>query len=53
MVEQSSNQWIFENPSHDYPNRIIYRIENDSILHTRVENMLGKKSIVFRFRKLK
>lgn len=53
MVEQSSNQWVFENPSHDYPNRIIYRIENDSILHTRVENMAGKKSIAFRFRKVK
>lgn len=52
LVEQSSNQWVFENPFHDYPNRIVYRFEGDSILHTRAENMEGKKAIVFRMKKL-
>jgi hypothetical protein len=52
LVQQSSNQWVFENPWHDYPNRIVYRFEGDSILHTRAENMEGKKAIVFHMKKL-
>lgn len=52
LVQQSSNQWVFENPWHDYPNRIVYRFEGDSILHTRAETMEGKKAIVFQMKKL-
>ncbi len=52
LVEQSSNQWVFENPWHDYPNRIVYRFEGDSILHTRAETIEGKKAIVFQMKKL-
>lgn len=52
LVEYNKNHWVFENPAHDYPNRIIYRIDENNRLFTRVENMEGKKAIEFSFRKI-
>ncbi|MBS4056032.1 MAG: hypothetical protein KGZ82_01795 [Bacteroidales bacterium] len=52
LVEYNKNHWVFENPAHDYPNRITYRIDENNRLYTRVENMEGKKVIEFSFRKI-
>jgi hypothetical protein len=30
-------QWTFENPEHDFPQRIIYRLETGDALYARVE----------------
>lgn len=43
---------VFENAEHDYPNRIIYKLEADTLLFARTENMAGNKSKEFRFRKI-
>ncbi len=53
LKEKSGNSWIFENLSHDYPNRIIYSFENDSILTARTENTAGNKVQDFHFKRIK
>lgn len=53
LVKSEKSGWVFENPSHDYPNRIIYKIQNDSVLFARTENIRGNKPIEFRFKKVK
>ena len=32
-------RWAFENPEHDFPQRIVYRMESKDTLHARVEGM--------------
>lgn len=32
-------QWIFENPEHDFPQRIVYRLEPGDILYAYVEGI--------------
>ncbi|MBS4062169.1 MAG: hypothetical protein KG029_17360 [Bacteroidetes bacterium] len=46
------NKWVFENPEHDYPNRIIYTFTSDSTFTSRIENMRGNKQKEFRFKKI-
>lgn len=43
---------VFENAEHDYPNRIIYKLEADTLLYARTENLAGNKVKEFRFRKI-
>ena len=35
------NEVVFENPEHDFPQRIIYKRTSDSTLYARVEGMQG------------
>lgn len=54
MIEQSPNKVKFENPTHDFPQRIIYmKISNDS-LHARIEGMNDgvETSMDFYFRRI-
>jgi hypothetical protein len=37
LVKQTDSSVTFENPSHDYPQRIMYTLEPDGRLHARVE----------------
>ncbi|TDJ38428.1 MAG: hypothetical protein E2O53_00245 [Gammaproteobacteria bacterium] len=37
LVSMSTNEVIFENPDHDFPQRIIYRLDSDSNLVGRIE----------------
>ncbi|MDY0078802.1 MAG: DUF6265 family protein [Bacteroidales bacterium] len=53
LAKATKNSWIFENKAHDYPNRIIYKMINDSILHARTENSAGNKVIEFYFKKIR
>lgn len=53
LVKATKNSWIFENIAHDYPNRIIYKLINDSTLNAQVENSAGNKVIAFYFKKIK
>ncbi|MGZ5243583.1 MAG: DUF6265 family protein [Bacteroidia bacterium] len=43
MVSDSSNKWIFENPNHDFPQRIIYILTSENTLHARVEGTVNGK----------
>ena len=44
LFELGNNKAVFENPEHDFPNRIIYELKNNDSLYARVEgkNKEGK-----------
>lgn len=49
LVRVDENEAVFENPEHDFPNRIIYRRERGEVetLHARIEGVRkGKESAV-------
>jgi hypothetical protein len=37
MIELSGKKVVFENPQHDFPQRIIYWLEGDNALHAKIE----------------
>ena len=39
----SADEVVFENPAHDFPQRIIYKRASDSTLYARIEGMQGGK----------
>lgn len=41
--ELAENRVIFENPDHDFPQRIIYRLEKDTVLVARIEGEVGNE----------
>lgn len=47
------NEAVFENPGHDFPQRIIYKRTSDSTLYARVEGMQGGNEVKeeFNFKK--
>jgi Domain of unknown function (DUF6265) len=51
LNKSSGKTFVFENPEHDYPQRIIYQIVKDSLLNIRIETMKGTKSKVFNLKK--
>ncbi len=52
-VESEIHRWVFENNRHDYPNRIIYQLDADTLLFARTENKRGNKPVEFHFKRLK
>ena len=55
MTSSSENEMIFENPAHDYPNKIVYqKVSNDSLVAEIFGNKDGKtKSEVFKMKRVK
>jgi Domain of unknown function (DUF6265) len=43
LVEAGDKKAVFENPKHDFPTRILYRLDADGALHGRIEGMIGGK----------
>jgi hypothetical protein len=45
LIKCEDNKAVFENPEHDFPNRIIYMLRDDGSLYARIEgkNKKGKK----------
>jgi hypothetical protein len=39
LIKLQSREAVFENPEHDFPRRIIYRLEPDGSLFARIEGM--------------
>ncbi len=37
LVKHTEGEWIFENPTHDFPQRIIYKKESETKINVRVE----------------
>ena len=44
MVRLSESEVVFENPDHDFPQRIIYRLKADGILEARIEGEVNGKA---------
>jgi hypothetical protein len=55
LTKFDGKEAVFENPEHDFPQRIIYRLENDSILVARIEGTIkGKqRSVDFPLKRVK
>lgn len=49
LIKFSSNEVIFENPEHDFPQRIIYRLEKDKSLFARIEGKNKGKEMGINF----
>lgn len=43
LVKHSEGEALFENLEHDFPQRIIYRLEKDGSLFARIEGMINGK----------
>ena len=39
LIKGSSREVIFENPQHDFPQRVIYRLQDDGSLLGRIEGV--------------
>jgi hypothetical protein len=54
LVELSGTRAVFENPEHDYPQRIIYELVTRDSLSARIEGMIGGelKSSGFPYRRV-
>ena len=47
LIKGSANEVIFENPQHDFPQRVIYRLQGEGSLLGRIEGMSkGKEKSV-------
>lgn len=54
MISAGKHEVTFENPEHNFPQRIIYRLEKDGSLAARIEGTINgkKKAIDFRMKKV-
>lgn len=44
MIESANHRVVFENPEHDFPQRIIYWLDGEQTLHARIEGVVdGEK----------
>lgn len=55
LTKSSGNEMVFENPEHDYPNKIVYqKVSNDSLVAEIFGNKDGKaKSETFKMKRVK
>jgi hypothetical protein len=55
LVRASATEAVFENPAHDFPKRITYRLQPDGSLLARVEGdgTEKEKALEFRYRRMK
>lgn len=53
LVKLTDSLAIFENPVHDFPQRIVYRLQPDGSLHARIEGTRGgqERAIDFPYRR--
>ena len=43
LVESTENKVVFADPTHDFPQRVLYWLTPDGALHARVEGTIGGK----------
>lgn len=49
LIKFNTNEIVFENPAHDFPQRIIYRLEKDKSLFARIEGKNNGKEMGINF----
>lgn len=47
LLTETGAQWVFENPDHDFPNKIVYRKISDNEIFVEIS---GKKGDVFSYK---
>jgi hypothetical protein len=45
LIERGAQRVVFENPAHDYPQRILYWLDDQGRLHARTEGKTAKGSL--------
>jgi hypothetical protein len=50
LVEQGPQRVAFENPKHDFPQRISYWLDAEGALHARIEGMIKDQQLSHEFR---
>ena len=53
LTRVTGQEAVFENPTHDFPKRIIYRRTADDALTASIDGGEGTKQITFAFRRMK
>ena len=53
LTKASATEAVFENPQHDFPKRIIYRMTADDSLTASIDGGEGTKPMSFAFRRMK
>lgn len=53
LIKSTEDYFVFENPMHDYPNRIIYHFKSDSTFRVQLETMKGTKQRSFEMKKIR
>jgi len=54
LSSSNTNLFIFENPEHDFPKRIVYEFTNNFTLHAYIDDGInGKKKQHFYYKKIK
>ena len=53
LLSMSDRRVVFENPEHDFPQRILYWLDDDDMLHARIEGTEGGEthSMEWRYRR--
>ena len=52
LREAVRQKWIFENPVHDYPNIIEYKLKDMSTLEAKTTNIRGNKAVIFKMKRI-
>jgi hypothetical protein len=52
LVESKDGRVVFENPGHDFPQRILYWLAADGSLHARIEGIKGDKAQEWTWRRM-
>jgi hypothetical protein len=45
LAEIGDRQVVFENPAHDFPQRIIYRLDGEGVLRARIEGLRDQRLV--------
>ena len=45
LIEQAPRRVVFANPAHDFPQRILYWLDDAGVLHARIEGPKGGKTV--------
>jgi len=51
MISLEKRKVVFENPDHDYPKRILYWIDDEEVLHARIEGDRPEQASEWRWRR--
>ncbi len=52
LTQCSKTKWVFENPAHDFPKKIIYKFNSDDHLEVQVEGDQKEKNLFFEFQRV-
>ena len=51
MTSLEERKVVFENPDHDYPKRILYWLDDEDVLHARIEGSSPEQASEWRWRR--